>query len=450
MIIALGVLVLLGAAYYGATVHNRNRSDAFFAELPHAPSLGHLNSFDIVRIETQDMVLERQDDMWELVSLNGETPSEWIELDQSMIRTLTFVLSTVWAERIVDEDPEDLSVYGLDMPSARTVVTDSHGNTVVYLVGDITPFRTSYFVMEEGNPNVFVVNVFSVDRLRFTLDDIRNTALFPRLPLHAMTRMRLESAEAQIEIGRMPEPRPLHLISTFSHFIMTSPYRLPRGVDNQAIEALLTPILNRRIEEFVNDSPSSLSPYGLDNPVRFLLEFGTISIDLLIGNRTGTAHYAKLAGTPGVFTVSGLEPLVSIRPFALMDRFPLLMGINEVTHLSITGGERPLSADFYGEGRDMVFFLNGRKVEDMSFRNWFQNVIILSADAEIPGGNVIPEPESVTIEHHLKNGEKVSISLVPFNRDFYALSQEGTMEFLIARSQVRRIFQTADTVVFEE
>jgi len=453
MIITLGVLVLLGLGYYGTIIHSRNRADTFVEEHSPAPTLGNLDGSGIARIEVSGMVLENHDGMWELVSLDGEAPPQGLELDQGMLRSLSFVLATVWAERVVDEEPEDLSVFGLDTPSSRTVVTDFHGNTAVYLVGDQTPFRTSYFVMEEGNPKVFIVGAFSADRLRFTLDDIRNRFLFPpQLPFQYLTRMRIESPQALIEMSPMPEPRPLHLISTFSSFIMTSPYTLPRGVDSQALEALLTPFNNRRIEEFVNASPSSLSPYGLDNPAaRFRLEFGFAYIDLLIGNQTGTERYAKLSGAPGVFTVSGLDPIVNITPFTLVDRFALLMGINEVAHLSVSGGERPLNADFQGEGPDMVFHLNGRRTEERSSRNWFQSVIALRADAEIPEGGFSPvSPEYITIEYHLRNGERASFTLIPFNRDFYALSQEGTMEFLIARNQVRRIFQTADMVVYEE
>ena len=453
MIIALGVLVLLGLGYYGTIIHSRNRAGASFEEFPPTPTLGNLDSSEVVKIEVSGMVLQKQNDMWELVSLDGEAPPEGIELDQGMLRNLVFVMATVWAERIVEEYPEDLSMFGLDPPSSKTIVTDSHGNTAVYLVGDVTPFRTSYFVMEEGNPTVFIVNAFSADRLRFTLDDIRNRFLFPpQLPLQALTRMFIESPEGIIDMSLLPEPRPLHLISTFSRFIMTSPYRLPRGVSSQALEELLTPFNNRRIGEFVNDFPSSLAPYGLDNPVaRFRLEFGVAYIDLLIGNRTGTERYAKLAGAPGVFTVSGLDPVVNTSPFALVEKLVLLVGINEVDHLSITGGEQPLVMTFEGEGPDMVFHLNGRRTEERTSRNFFQDVIRISADAEIPDGNFSPaSPENITIEHHLRNGERAYITLIPYNRDFYALNQGGATEFLVARSQVRRMFQSADMVASEE
>ena len=458
LIATLGVLALLAGVYFGTTVHARNIAEAFWTELEPTHSLGNLDGSDIVKIETSGMTLQRQGDIWELVSLNGDAPPQWLELDQSVIRSWAFILATVWAERLVEEFPQDISVFGLDAPAHQITVTDSHGNTAVYLVGDTTPFRTSYFVMEKGNPAVFVVNAFSVERLRFTVDNLRSRALFPPLPLHELSRMRLESPQASIEVVPMPEPPPPHLASSFSRFAMTSPYSVARSVDSHTLQTLLGPLSNRRIEEFVNDSPLSLSPYGLDNPVRLTLEFGgadgRIGIELLIGNQAGEARYAKLANAPGVFTVDGLEPLVNIRPLELADRFPLAIGIGAATSFSISGRERILNADIQSEGRETAFYLNGRRAEETTFRNWFQSAIGLRIDAEMPMGSFprAADTETITIEFRLRNppGERVSITLIPFNRDFYALSQEGAIEFLIARSQVNSIFQAADMIVFQD
>ena len=453
LIITLGLLLLLGGGYYGATVYQRGKTVAASADYTPPPALGNLDSSAVESIEVPGLVLRRQDALWQVASLDGKTPPTPVALDQGRIQGMLYSLATVWAERVVDEEPEDLSAYGLDAPSSRTVVTDSAGNTAVYLVGSLTPFRTSYFVMQEGDARVFAVNSFTVDRLRFSLNDIRDRTLFPSAELQALTAMRIERPGTLIDIRPMPEDPPHHLLSTFSRLVMTSPYRLVRGVDSEALQKLLEPLPGRQIEDFVDDSPSSLRPYGLDNPVRLFLDFGGQSIDLLIGNPAGAGHYAKLAGAQAVFTVGALEPVASARPFALADKFALLVGIDLVERLSVTGGESAITALLQGENDDAVFSLNGRRVENRSFRNWYQTVIGLLFDAEIPESNFRPESPGtgeIVVEYLLRSGERVYITLVPYNRDFYALIQEGTTEFLIARTQVRRIFDTLTTLVYEE
>jgi hypothetical protein len=371
-----------------------------------------------------------------------------------------FTIATVRAERMVDEYPEDLSVYGLDNPVARAIITDSDGFTAIYLLGDRTPFGTSFFVMEEGYPSVYAVNYFTAERLRFTLDDIRNRSLFRGFRPQELIQLRMELPTARIDIRPMPEPAPPHLAAFSPALVVTYPYRLPRPVSHQIMQNLFAPLNNLNIADFIEDFPLSLSPYGLDNPVRLFLETNSASLDLLIGNQIETGHYAKLAGAPGVFTVNGLHRIILTRPFFIIDRFPLLIIMSAIDSFSITGGERPISVDFHGEGEDMVFFINGRKAESRSFRAWYQNVAGLVFDAEIPAGSPgpalpgtgAPGTGEITIEFQLNDppGERASITLIPYNRDFYALRQEGAMEFLVARSQVRSIFETLDTVLFEE
>ena len=167
-------------------------------------------------------------------------------------------------------------------------------------------------------------------------------------------------------------------------------------------------------------------------------------------------YFAKLADAAAVFIVGGLDPILNIKPFALIDKFALLINIDLVEQLRVSGGERPLSADFQGQGDDAVFFLNGKKAETKSFKTWYQAVIGLLMDAEIPAGSqagaATPGDGEIVVEYRLNDppGQRVSISLVPFNRDFYVLKQEGTMEFLISRNQVRNIYETADKMIFED
>ena len=454
LIITLGVLILLGGGYYGSTVWKKKKAEASSSSFESAPRLGNLERSEIVRIEIPDLVLEKNEEIWELVSLHGTSPPAGIELDQNHINRMLWFLSSVWAERIVDDDPADLSAYGLDESPVWAIVSDSAGTSVVYLLGDMLPSRTSYYFTEEGDPKVYSVSLHTAENVAFTLDSIRDKSLFPAFEFHAMSRLRLENAQTIIDLVIRPESAPPYLDVPFSTHIMTSPYRLTRSVDNQALYELLVPLNNLRIDEFIDDHPQSLSPYGLDRPVRFFLEIGDTSVDLLIGNRIDQAHYAKLAAEPGVFTVSGLDTIVNLNPFELVNKFAHIINIDLVDEFTISGGDMPISAVFQGTGDDAVFFLNGKEAETSSFKTFYQRVIGLRIDADITDMAAGPQGAgtgNITIEFRLNTPSRAqsSITLLPFNRDFYALRQEGTMEFLISRNQIRRIFETANAVVFE-
>ncbi|MDR0496150.1 MAG: DUF4340 domain-containing protein [Treponema sp.] len=468
LIIAMGVLILLAGVYYWSTVKKNNNDDSFASYSPPV-ILGNLVSIELEKIEIPGITLEKKNEIWELVSFEGGIPQGGIpyELDQGQIQYMTYSLASVWTDRLIDEAPEDLSIYGLDKPSSRVSVTDSAGRKAEYLLGDMTPSRDNYYIMEAGDPRLFTVSAYQAENMQFTLESIRQRSLFPSFNLEELTQLRIESAEARIEIRFKPEPAPPHLAYSFSPYILASPYLLPRGVNRETLQDLVQPFNNLAIRDFIDEAPSSLAPYGLNQGRRIFLQTRDGTLDLLLGNDFEGKHYAKLSNAPGVFTLSDMESVMDVKPFSLIEKFLLLVNIDTVARLTISGGDRNLSADFQGKGEESVFFLNGRKAESRSFRTFYQAVISLLADAEYSGparqnagiAQDAAHPQAgssgpvgtgeITIEYRLNTGGRLSISLIPYNRDFYTVRQEGSTEFLVSRNQVRSIYEAADKVVFE-
>jgi hypothetical protein len=452
LIVALGVLALLGGVYYWSIARNSKKADFVKSDYTPPPILGNLESSRLVKIELNGMVLEKNNEAWELVSLDGRTPPGGIELDQIEVLYMAFSLASIWTEQVIDEAPSDLSQYGLDKPSHRVCVTDSAGQKAEYILGDMTPSKTFYYIMESGDPKVYSVSSYTTEYMRFTLDNIRQRFLFPAFELSELAQFRLESRLNKIEISaKPPELRP-DLASIFSTHLVTSPYIRPRGAYGEALNKLIAPFMDLEIADFVDDAPESLKPFGLDEPVRIFLETQEDSIDLLIGKEIDGKHYAKLAGAPGVFTLYGMGSVINVKPFTLIDKFAYIVNIDWVDHFTVNGGEKNLSADLRKEGDDSVFFLNGRKTDSDSFRIFYQAVIGLLVDGEYPGPAQQNENSGVlTVEYLLNNppGEKATFTLIPYNRDFYALRQDGATEFLISRNQVRRIYETADAMIYD-
>lgn len=406
LIIALGVLVLLGIAYYWSIAWNKSKTDSAFSSYAPSPSLGNLQGAELVKIEVNGLVLENINGNWKLVSLEGGAPPAGIELDQSRIRYMSYSLASIWVDQVIDEMPSDVSQYGLDKPSYKASVTNSAGQKVEYLLGNMTPSRTFYYVMEAGDPKVYSISPYTAEYMQFTLDSIRQRTLFPLFEASELTQLRVESSRFKpIEISLKPKTPTLDLTGLFSIHFITSPYTHTRGVDSEAFDNWLAPFNDLSIVDFVDDAPSSLKPYGLDDPVRVFLQTEEKSLDLLIGrNEPGGKRYAKLADAPGVFTLYDMESIINVKPFTMINKFALLLYIDSVDHLSISGGEKNLSADFKGTGDDAIYYLNGRKTEMSSFKTFYQAVIGLLVDAEYPGPVRQGEDSGeVTIEYLLNN-----------------------------------------------
>ena len=455
LIAALGAVLLLGGGYYWSLNRKTGNTPEY---QPYTPPkiLGNLLASDIVKIEAPGITLEKNDDVWEIAYYEGEIPPGGIALDQQRILSMTYSLSNVWTERLVDEEPEDISVYGLDEPSSRLVVTDSSGQKAEYILGNQTPSMMSYYIMQEGDPAVYSVASYVGGYMQLDLDSLRQRYIIPYIPPEELDHLVIESPAHRIEVIRRPESLPSYLTSSYSSYILTSPYQLPRGTHGENLSKLLTDLTNLSVMNFVDDNPASLSPYGLDNAVRVFFQGESESLDLLIGNEADGLHYAKFPHAPGIFNVYGAGSIVNISPFSLADKFALLVNIQVVDRITISGGGRTLYAEVNDREEDPVFTLNGKRAEDRSFRQFYQAVIGLLMDAEYHADPAftwdINSEENITIEYRLNTppGGRVFVTLLPYNRDFYVLRQEGTMEFLIARNQVRRIYEAADSLVFEE
>jgi hypothetical protein len=448
------VLALLGGGYYGILVWQQAKAEAKAAESAAGTSsslgLSNLESSKIIKIDIPrtGLFLEKSGDLWELSSPAGGAD---IKLDQSKIQNSLWSLGSVWAERVVEEAPEDLSVYGLDKSLPRTVVIDSEGGRADFLVGNLTPSKSSYYVMAGEDPKVYELSEYKVRNLLMDLDSIRDRSLLASFEPQNLRRLILDTGKTRIDVS--PRTEEDTGIASFSAFILTSPYTQAHGVDGEKFTEFLTPLQSLQIRDFINDNPSSPAPYGLDKPMRLYVETDVSSLDLLLGNAVEGAYYAKKADAPGVFTVAALEPLINTRPFTIVDKFALILNIDSVDRFVISeDGNALLTAEIKGKGDEAVFTLNGKRTADKPFRTFYQAVIGLLADAEYSG----PRPSDsvsgiITIRYWMNTppGKEMGLSLIPHNRDFYILNIDGVTEFLISRSQVKKIFESADAMEYE-
>jgi hypothetical protein len=436
-------ILLLAGVYIAAGVRDKNRAAGGQEERAALPSLDYGT---VVSLEAPltGLRLEKKGELWELV------PPQAVGLDQDEIRYQLMSLAGMRAERLVEEDPADLSRYGLDTPSGRIIMVDADGKRLELIGGNMTPSKTGYYVMAAGDRKVYSVSNYAALCLFLDLNKIRDKALFGSFETAEFKRLTLERGNSRFEIRpRTDADQGETFFNSFGSYIIRGAYRDPRVADNEKAAEIIEPFKGLKIQRFVDSNPVSQESYGLDKPLRVSFEAGDGILDLLLGREDGGETYARRPGFPEVFTLSGLEALRGIRAFDLTDKFVLLINIEHVETLRIRGEGKNLSAEIRGAGDESLYFLNGKQAEEKSFKNWYQKAIGLLTDAELPAGSAPPPGEGISIDYTLKTSPfRAGIRLIPYNRDFYALEQGGTMEFLVSRSQVREIFEAAEAMVY--
>lgn len=128
IIAALVLVILLGAYLY---INHQSQENGIEEETDSELTISNTSRDKITKMiltsSKGEITIERKDDIWVL------TGNEDIELDQDKVNDLAYSFAVIFAERIVEENPQDLEKYGLKSPVATVkafLMTGIQENTI--------------------------------------------------------------------------------------------------------------------------------------------------------------------------------------------------------------------------------------------------------------------------------------------------------------------------------
>ena len=408
----------------------------------------------------------------EVISANGtlklrKEGDEWkvpdyphpIKLRESKVEDLVYSFARMYSERIVDENPTDLDVYGLTQPIATGRCELSDGSWKEFYIGDKTSAGNSYYLKAKDNPVVYAVWMNHASHFQYVLDDLREERLTD-ITLAETTYLKIiEGGETLLEIIRR-EDLPDNLVTMVtSRMYVLAPYSQPQALSSDSQDALWGHFGDYRIAEYKEDRPTDLSQYGLDNPrVIYIHRDQENSRHLRFGDSSGDLTYFQIQGDPAVYAMKtkGNFDFLQIKPFEYIDKYAFLVNIQNVVEISIKapGVEHILGIQRINEGDEnesTTYLFDGDERDEKVFKSYYQSLIGILFDAEHTE-NLREQPE-VEIEFNLRNIGNASsqtestgnvryrASLVPYDEDFYALFTNGQSRFLVNRSQVDQMLE---------
>lgn len=171
LLIATAVLAALAAAVWWS---NRQKKEE--PESPSSPKLLSLRQDEITKIE----ILRREGETTR-IEKGGDgawriTAPEPLAADRSAVESLVSSAAALNADKVVEEKPEDLAVFGLKEPHARVVITLKDGKTRTVLLGDDAPVGGGGFAQVDGDPKVYLLTSWvkgGLDKLAVDLRDKR-------------------------------------------------------------------------------------------------------------------------------------------------------------------------------------------------------------------------------------------------------------------------------------
>jgi hypothetical protein len=372
-------------------------------------------------------------------------------LDTSNLDRLLTGISDLFAERVIDENPTDLSQYGLKPPKAAATGTFSDGTAQTVYLGDKAPGSGTYYLQVKGDPRVYTVQMYDAEHFHWTMNDLRSKTITPALNYDEVSYLRLVERDGTvIEAKEKTTEEAKSYQLGFGKYLLTRPYPFPRGIDTEKQDQLLKAPQAIAIESFVADAPSDLGRYGLGRPWgEALVRDKANAITFLFGARKNdTETYFMIKGQPTVYSVTTSSlSFMDTKPFDVVDKFIFIPNIDQVDRIDITvaGTKHVLAisrttkkAEKAGEADEVVatYTVDGKPAVEKYFKTFYQSIIGLLADGEVR--RQVPDAPDVSVRYTLNQGPSKTVTLdyAPYDRDFYAIFMDGKSVFALTRGQL--------------
>ncbi len=371
--------------------------------------------------EKGSFTLTKKDNAWTM------EPAMEFPLDSAQADSAAASVSSVTADKVIEEAAKDLSIYGLDKPSSSVKVTLTDGTSKEIELGSSSPTNEGVYVKNKGESKVYLIGSYTSDQLKL------NRSYFAKkdiLPVEGKTLKTLayeKNGQMQFAIS----------VASETEMKITAPIKEEAEVSK--ISPMMDAVVQLAVKDIVDENPSDLSQYGLDKPA-FSVEYGDgkTTKKILFGKEVekGSVTYAKYPDGKSVFTVD-VSPLtfLDIKFSDILNTFIYLPNINDVNKIDLTIDGKTIVSDITTNKDDSskdTFKVDGKDANmenekgDSLFRAFYQAMIGITLDKYEPDAKPSGTSPEVTIKYYMKPDSKpVTIEFISKDSNYYYAMKDG-------------------------
>ncbi len=363
-----------------------------------------------------------------------------MRVNSSAIDSIAWNANTLKATRLIEENPADLAMYGLNNPVKLTFKMKDGTNYILH-IGNETVTGGAYYVKKENESKVYTVGTYEVSKFLQTkfqlmMKEFYDKAYTPQ-DVTAITYTRKGEKLFDSTLGDQK-------------WWITSPIRTEARYEN--LYAIAGSLATVTINEYVEDNVTDLEKYGLANPsyiFDYTLDGRKYTLSLGTKNPTANAYYAIMNGSDTVVTIDDNSFTFLDKPIEeLVTSFIHLQNIKEVSKLVVTFDGRTDITNMQVNQEDdelSVYNYNGTELtgkedEDYvsAFKKYYQGAIGFYVNKlNLEATPVLQNPE-VTVVFTLTTGEEIKVEMVPDEDDvyFYAFKNGQYTGMMVRKRQL--------------
>lgn len=397
----------------------------------------------------QTIRLEREGAVW---LVREPYPFRW---DWPRLQELRASFASLFAQRLVVEDPDDRAQYGLSPPAVVASARLASGRTFEFHLGSPTPSGEAYFLSSRDDRAVFTVHAIHGKRFSWTVADLRDQTI-PSLAADRINRIYFRDGEYEVELVAVgAQPRYAHLPGSR---IMRVPY--VAAADPERFAAIARRVAEMPVSAAVaggdGDGGGGEVGFGFDPPHGELrVRDFEDELHLLLGATAGGQVYVKMPGAAGVHTVPAAAlDFLTLTPFELSDPHVLAVPAERLLAVSLRAGGRERRIDLQRAddlgGERVTAVHAGEPLDQDAYAALAAELATLAVDAPAPGGRGRPAGEPMlTVVFHLRAAERAAVTarFLPYDRDFHLLALDGSIDLLVDRRAVTALTERIETTL---
>lgn len=508
MIISLAALGVLLGGYFGLKAYvskqeakeaeensEEEKTNVFDTETDSIKSLKFT-------IDDQEVTFEKKDGTW--VKKN-ETD---FPVDQDTLDSAASCISCVNADRVLT-DVEDLSGYGLDVPSNTITVTTDDASVTVLQIGIENSSTGQYYIYKDDDKDkVYVVSDSVVSPFMDSLYDYAEMGTFPLIDSSAVSKVEVEQDEKSYEAVKNADTGLWEIGNDDNE---------PEKADSSLMSSLTYGLSTLEYDTFVNYNCTDKSEYGLDDPYAVITvdyqeeveeedtdaeeastsskeaeesdneassddtesseEQNTVMIDrqitILVGNEADTeSRYVMIEGSNEVYTMTTeiLSTIIDKDVSSMWNMTVNYVSKDELESLdvNIDGEENVISVsretvtvekDESGETDDSdseetetitTYTLNGEEIEDLHFSSFYNKLINMTAQKRLNEEfNPENDPELSVVFHKVDN-ESVNVDFYQYDVNYYAAVVDNNKIYLVNKMTYKELKNSFENLFEDE
>ena len=342
---AIGVLAVLGGTVWWFNKHPT--ADTTAAKTPATAKMisvdpKQIEGIRLAKLGAEPIEIAKLADQWTIAK-----PSA-MPADADAVNMLAGSLASLNADRVIDEHPASLDVFGLSTPMEEIDVMLKGGKTTKLLLGADTPAATGTYAKIESDPKVYTVPTYTKTGFDKTVNDLRDKRLMT-FNQDKLTSVAIASKGQSVEFGKNAQ----------GDWQITKPK--PMRADSLQVDDLIRKLKDAKMDlAAAKDTETGANNNDKDAAAKFASgeKLGTASASDNTGTQTVEIHkskdggyYAKSSVVAGIYKVAGDigdsmgKTAADYRNKKLFD-----FGFNDPTKLDINGTAYQKAGDKWKSG----------------------------------------------------------------------------------------------------